>query len=223
MNKNEPLLCDQFFHIYNHANGKELLFFNDENYLYFLKLFGEYILPIADLYGYSLMSNQFHFLVKIKDEKSVFNYFRLEGKFPDEKEDLVSIKKLSSASGLDNLDVLSLHLSKQFSSFFNSYTKTINSQENRRGNLFVQAFKRELLEGENEIKQCIIDIHCKPVHQKFVNKANDWKYASYTAFLSDKPTKLRRDEVLDMFNGTENFIYCHNQKLELIAAEKTLD
>lgn len=222
MNQKEPLSCNQFFHVYNHAVGKGLLFFNEQNYLYFLKLFGEYITPVAKLFGYCLMNNHFHFLIKINDEKEVFNYFWSEGKFPEEKENLASLKQLSNAQGLDNLDVLSLHLSRQFSNFFNAYAKAINEQEKRRGSLFESPFKRKMLSDINDIKQCLLYIHSNPIKHKIVESLKDWKYSSYTAYLTDKPTRIKRDEALDWFDGTENFIYCHNENIEKLIAEEDL-
>jgi REP element-mobilizing transposase RayT len=220
MNNKEFLTCDQFFHVYNHAIGKEILFFNDQNYIYFLKLFSDYILPIADLYGYCLMNNHFHFLIKIKSEDEVFKYFWSEGKFPEEKENLTSIKKLSNAEGLNNIDVLSLHISKQFSNYFNAYAKAINEQEKRRGSLFESPFKRKALGDEEDIKQCLVYIHCNAVKHQVVDQIKDWKYSSYVAYLTDKPTKVKREEVLEWFDGTENFISCHIEALEKVYAER---
>lgn len=220
MNNKEFLTCDQFYHVYNHAIGKDLLFFNEQNYLYFLKLFGEYILPIADLYGYCLMNNHFHFLIKIKAEEEAFKFFWSEGKFPEEKENLTSIKKLSSAEGLNNIDVLSLHISKQFSNYFNAYAKAINEQEKRRGSLFESPFKRKVLGDLEDIKQCLMYIHSNPLKHQVVDQIKDWKYSSYVAYLTDKPTKVKREEVLGWFNGTENFISCHFEAVEKVLAER---
>ena len=60
-----------FYHIYNHANGSENLFRNDENYNFFLRKWSQHIEPIADSYAYCLMPNHFHFLVRIKDEEDL--------------------------------------------------------------------------------------------------------------------------------------------------------
>jgi hypothetical protein len=160
-------------------------------------------------------------LVKIKSEDEVFKYFWSEGKFPEEKENLTSIKKLSNAEGLNNIDVLSLHISKQFSNYFNAYAKAINEQEKRRGSLFESPFKRKVLGDVEDIKQCLMYIHCNPVKHQIVEQIKDWKYSSYVAFLIDKPTKVKREEVLEWFDGTENFIYCHNEVLEKVFAERT--
>ena len=58
-----------FYHLYNHANGSENLFRNDENYRFFLQKYAKYISTVADTYAYCLMPNHLHFLIKIKSEK----------------------------------------------------------------------------------------------------------------------------------------------------------
>ena len=69
----EPLLPDYFYHIYNHANGDDNLFREQENYRFFLQQYAKYINPIADTYAYCLMPNHFHLLVKIKEEQDLLS------------------------------------------------------------------------------------------------------------------------------------------------------
>lgn len=59
-----------FYHIYNHANGREDLFLNDDNYNFFLKKYTFHISHVADTFAYCLMPNHFHFLVRIKEINS---------------------------------------------------------------------------------------------------------------------------------------------------------
>ncbi len=56
-----------FYHIYNRGNNSELLFKEEANYIYFLKLIRKYILPVADIYTYCLLNNHFHILIRIKE------------------------------------------------------------------------------------------------------------------------------------------------------------
>lgn len=72
----QPLLPDCVYHIYNHANGSENLFRNEENYHYFLSKYAEYIFPIADTYAYCLMPNHFHLMVRIRTEKEIMAYLK---------------------------------------------------------------------------------------------------------------------------------------------------
>ncbi len=61
-----PLLPENYYHIYNHANGSDNLFLNSENYRYFLQRYATFINPIADTFAYCLMPNHIHFLIRIK-------------------------------------------------------------------------------------------------------------------------------------------------------------
>lgn len=56
------------YHVYNRGNNKENLFIDSQNYDYFLSLMKKYLLPIAEIYGYCLMKNHFHLVLRIKDE-----------------------------------------------------------------------------------------------------------------------------------------------------------
>lgn len=54
-----------FYHIYNRGNNKQKIFFEQENYLYFMRLFRKYLEKYdIDLHAYCLMPNHFHLLVQ---------------------------------------------------------------------------------------------------------------------------------------------------------------
>ena len=62
---------DNFYHIFNHAVGKENLFKNHYNYIFFLSKFDKYISPIAKTFCYCLMPNHFHVLIQIRPENGI--------------------------------------------------------------------------------------------------------------------------------------------------------
>ena len=190
---------DTFYHIYNHANGNENLFRTDENYYYFLKRFGFYIAPIDDTYAYCLMPNHFHFLIKIKDGMAIQS---LQG-FDNTNKDLTGFQNLSG------------RISKQFSNFFNSYAKAYNTMYNRKGSLFNRPFKQKEVTDDTYFTKLIHYIHANAVHHGFVNTIEDWPFSSYPTFLYVKNTQLKRNEVLDWFNGRQEFIRFHEQSIDL--------
>ena len=57
------------YHLYNHANGGDDLFREEENYRYFLRKWKQHIDPVADNLAYCLMPNHFHFLVTVKSRE----------------------------------------------------------------------------------------------------------------------------------------------------------
>jgi putative transposase len=56
----------QYYHIYNRGNNRQDIFFERENYLFFLRLVRKYLLETLDVIAYCLMPNHYHLLVRLK-------------------------------------------------------------------------------------------------------------------------------------------------------------
>ena len=56
----------QFYHVYNRGNNRQPIFFDRENYLYFLRLMKRHLVANGiDVVAYCLMPNHYHFLVHL--------------------------------------------------------------------------------------------------------------------------------------------------------------
>lgn len=55
------------YHIYNHGNNQQKIFFDRDNYVYFLETSKIHILPHADIIAWFLMPNHFHLMVYVKE------------------------------------------------------------------------------------------------------------------------------------------------------------
>jgi len=203
-----PLEPGNFYHIFNHANGNELLFRSDENYRFFLKKFDLYISPIAHTFAFCLMPNHFHFLVKIKD-----NF--------DESELCQSSKTLTKFSS-ESMTKLNSNPSKAFSNLFSCYTQSYNKMYKRMGNLFKTPFGRLKICNAEYLMKVICYVHQNPVHHNFVKNLEDWKYSSYPSFFTNTNTKLERNEVIGWFDNIENMKFVHLQTSEKYALEMQL-
>lgn len=204
MKNNEiPLLPNTFYHIYNHANGKENLFANPDNFSYFLKRYEYFIQPIANTFAYCLMPNHLHLMVKIKTE--------------NELQHANSEFQLAKGISIENIKAiptenLAVFISKTFGNLFSSYTQAFNKQQNRKGSLFIPNFKRKPIENITYYAKLIFYIHNNPVHHGFVNNMEDWIYSSYNSYLTDKKTKIAKEEALDWFGNKEEFIRFHSKE-----------
>ncbi|MCF6171135.1 MAG: hypothetical protein L3J66_09185 [Bacteroidales bacterium] len=194
-NRLEILACGETYHIYNKAVGGELLFKTNFDYAFFLKRMNKYILPVAKIYAYCLIPNHFHLLLKIKEP--------------------LEIPKFQKISEDDYSDYL-IHV---FGNFFNSYSKSFNKIHSRSGRLFIQSFKRILVEDEDYFILLVNYIHRNPIHHGLVRELADWKYSSYKSIISKKPTNLDREEVISFFDSVRDFIIFHEENKQKPGAE----
>jgi putative transposase len=109
------------------------------------------------------------------------------------------------------LNVEEKEVTQAFSNLLNSYAKAFNKQTNRTGSLFEKHFKRIKLKDENYLRRLIVYVHFNP-KDHFDMDFKNFKFSSYRSFLSFQETKIDRDEVLELFGGIDNFIFCHNQR-----------
>ena len=58
-----------YYHLFNRGNNKGEIFFDKNDYFYFLKQFNNYLEPYIDVFSYCLMPNHFHFFIRINDSQ----------------------------------------------------------------------------------------------------------------------------------------------------------
>ena len=200
-----PLEPDKFYHIYNHAVGKENFFETGADYEWFLEKFIKYAVPVCDVFAFSLMPNHFHFVIRVKGESEIIPLAKMRS---------IKIAGMNDAT-ITQGTILTETVSRQFSHLFNSYAKYFNYIHLRKGTLFTRAFRRKWVESEDYLKQLICYIHQNPVEAGFCNKPDQWKYSSYNAITGLKNTLVCRKEVIELFDDVENFIFCSSKKADV--------
>jgi REP element-mobilizing transposase RayT len=58
----------EYYHLYNRGNNYQPIFFERENYLYFLRQLRKYLLDTLVVIAYCLMPNHYHLLVYLKTD-----------------------------------------------------------------------------------------------------------------------------------------------------------
>ena len=184
-----PLEKGNYYHIYNRGNNGIDVFFDTDSYYHFLRLYDKYISPIAETYAWCLLKNHFHILV----------YIKLDNEIDRSKLEYSTVEKPKV-----------LDPSKQFGHLFNAYTQAINKKFNRTGALFEKPFERKQITSERYLQNVIYYIHNNPVQHGFVQQMNLYPWSSFESIVSDKPTKLKRQNVIDLYGTKFDFLDYHN-------------
>ena len=219
----EKLIPNQSYHIFNHANGFENIFIEDENYRFYLEKYQEYISPIAETYAYCLMPNHFHVVVRIRKREQIIEIIQTKTNFATTNfSDTDNFSKVSFDFGkvaeVNKVEVsdedIEKFLSKQFSNMFSSYTQSFNRMYKRRGSLFIKNFKREIILDKEYFLNAIVYTHRNPIHHGFCSRYSDWSYTSYCEIKAQKSEIVEVDKLLKVFGGKEYFVEVHQQNLD---------
>jgi putative transposase len=188
------------YHIYNRTNNKELLFLNDENRRFFLQRYKEIISPVADTYCWNLLPNHFHLIIKLKDAETISNLLK------NKKELSATEKKYQQ--GKATFGELIEHYFKRF---FQSYALSFNAMHNRSGNLFYKPFKRVAVNKASQLTMAIVYVHANAAKHELVKDFTEWKWSSWHSIVSDKPTMLAKNDVIEWFGSIEEFVKVHKE------------
>jgi putative transposase len=156
-----PFVPEGYYHIYNRGNNRGAIFFEQENYLYFLQGMKRYLLPAVDIIAYCLMPTHYHFMTRVKQASEV--------------------SKTSEASAQ-----FSLAMQK----FLISYTKAINKRYKRVGALFQGAFHAKPITNSSHLLHLCCYIHANPVKDGLVADPSNWPYSNYLEWIGERDGTL---------------------------------
>ena len=200
----EKLQPNSSYHIFNHANGFENIFIEDENYRFFLDKYNQYILPIAETYAYCLLPNHFHLVVRIRRREVLEEVFR-----NFKSTNFSKVQNFGKVEVTDNM--IEYYISKQFANLFSCYTQSFNKVNKRRGSLFLKNFRREPIKNKAYFMNAVIYTHRNPVHHAFCDRYTDWSYTSFCEIKERNSQMIEVEKLLRMFGGRDSFIDLHEQ------------
>ena len=184
-----PIEEEKFYHIWNRGNNRENLFYNTGNYEYFIRLYDNYLSDVAETYAFCLLPNHFHLLIRTKR----FRY--------------------NSETAKNNMNPVSA----AFRKLFTAYSQAINIQQKRTGSLFQKPFKRLEVATTQQLANLVHYIHSNPQKHGICNDFRYYPWSSYDRMLKDKPSKLKKQEVLEWFGNSCNYVDFHSKDIDLDA------
>ncbi|MBN1812638.1 MAG: transposase [Anaerolineae bacterium] len=172
-------LCPgEYYHLYNRGHNRERIFYERENFLFFLRRMRKHLTPILDVVAYCLMYTHYHLLVRVKAQTS-------------------EVSKTSEVSTA---------VSNAMMRFSVSYTKAINKRYDRVGALFQGAFQAKHVDGDKYLVHLSRYIHLNPVLSGLVEQPEEWEFSSYQDYVGLRDGTLPKSEiVLSQFPSPESY------------------
>jgi len=205
------------YHIYNQGNNRQKIFFNPENYLFFLRKIRIHILPYADILAWCLMPNHFHFMVLVNEV--IVDVARSDdtGIKPS-----AQLKPSVSLKATPTVVPKMRTFNDSIGIMLRSYTNAINKKHNRSGKLFREKTKAEcitcadritpsfyntnagtqinIIDPEKQYPEiCFHYIHQNPVKAGLVKKATDWEFSSARDYMNLRKGKLVNKEIAKQY------------------------
>jgi hypothetical protein len=102
-----------------------------------------------------------------------------------------------------------------FQRFFTAYSQAINIQERRTGSLFQKPFKRLEVTTTHQLANLVHYIHTNPQKHCIIDDFRHYPWSSYERVMRDRPSKLKKDEVIQWFKNKTNYVDYHSRSIDL--------
>lgn len=190
INYRKPIEPEKFYHIWNRGNNRENLFYSSHNYEYFIRSYAEYLDPVVETYAFCLLPNHFHLLIRTKS---------------------LAVSPAGETAKKSKSDPVS----HAFQRFFTAYSQAINIQERRTGSLFQKPFKRLEITSARQLANLVLYIHTNPQKHRIIEDFRQYPWSSYERIIRNRPSKLKKEEVLQWFSDKGNYVNYHAQTIDL--------
>jgi putative transposase len=156
------------YHVYNRGNNSQTVFFNHENYLFFLEKLRKYILPHTDILAWCLMPNHFHLMIVVKQIKvpimGDFDPMTRVHRINNQEESNThpmnfSYDGVSEQVTRSHLLTKTRSLNDSISILLRSYTRAIQKQEHMTGSLFQNRTKALCLTEPQGVSPAYFNAH----------------------------------------------------------------
>lgn len=168
---------DSYYHVYARGASRREIFYDDDDYVYFLSLFARYLsleekrdaagraythlTEQLELLSFCLMPNHFHLLFYQHEERSISTLMR---------------------------------------GVMTSYSLYFNKKYDRTGSLFETRYKSSRIDSDAYLMHISRYIHLN--HKEW----GEWPYSSYRYFTTDSPPEwLRLEKVLELFTNRDSY------------------
>lgn len=176
-----------YYHLFNRGNNRGRIFFDENDYAFFLRRVSRYLSPVVDVVAYCLMPTHYHILIRVRP---------VERSTPEDGgqgEGLQKSEAHESVSGaVQRLTI--------------SYTRCINKNYRRVGALFQGHYRFKLIDDRGYLQYLSRYIHRNPVEAGLVSRCADWPWSSYLEYVQLREGTLPHPAVImEEFTSSEAY------------------
>jgi len=106
------------------------------------------------------------------------------------------------------------NINQNFSNFFNSYAKGFNKWHKRHGSLFENPYNRSRITSEDHFRRIVAYIHWNPQKHKLVECFKDYKYSSFSSYLSDEKDWISCEKFNQYFKSKYDLLDYHSDFID---------
>ena len=171
-----PFVPNHYYHFYNRGNNRQTIFFERDNYLYFLRGIKKYLREHVEIMAYCLMPTHYHILARVRQSSQTSEVLKTS------------------------------EVSRAMQKFGISYTKAINKRFSRVGALFQGQFQGKVVKDYEHLLNICVYIHANPVKDGLVALPDDWEYSNYLEWMNLREgTLVNHEFIKDNFGTPEDY------------------
>lgn len=186
--RRQVFAAGEYYHLYNRGVNRERIFFERENYLFFLRRLRQYLFdeqPISSPAGQRARASA---PTKGRpSQKNVDQQLTSRAAASRRPVEVIAYCLMPNHYHL----LVQLHcddLSSRMQSLSQSYTNAINKARQRVGPLFQSRFQAKHVDEEEYLQHVSRCIHRNPDAAKLVTKPQDWEFSSYRDYIGERST-----------------------------------
>ncbi len=167
--------CEYFYHIYNRGVAKQEIFGDKNDYLRMLSTFSYYLEKYTNKYSIVLKEELNNILLKtpVQPLVQIYAYCLMPNHFH------LILKQIMDRG-----------ISEFMRKTLNSYTRYLNTKNNRVGPIFQGKFKAVLIESDEQLLHLSRYIHLNPYVAKLTQSVQEYPWSSYKQYLNKDSNRL---------------------------------
>ncbi|PIQ89658.1 MAG: hypothetical protein COV72_01940 [Candidatus Omnitrophica bacterium CG11_big_fil_rev_8_21_14_0_20_42_13] len=179
-----PLVTGEIYHVYNRSIAEFVIFNNDTEFS-----------RIKDTVKYYQIENQPIKFSQIGAYANNTNQKSVDKKLVE----IICYCFMPTHIHLVLKQLMENGISNFMRYILNSYSHYFNIKHNRKGPLWEGAFKKVLVESDEQLLHLTRYIHLNPPTAYIVNNPMDWRWCSYESYITDNKDGICKfDDILDI-------------------------